>query len=65
MPCPGCKTTLALDLQYIIKNPVCVCPQCQIILDFSVNDEVKNKFNDAMRDINTIKSKYNKIAKFK
>lgn len=39
--------------------------QCQIILDFSVNDEVKNKFNDDMSDISTIKSKYNKIAKFK
>ena len=65
MPCPSCKTQLGLDLQFIIKNPVCVCPTCKVVLDFTVNDEVKDKFNDAMKTISEIKSKYNKIAKFK
>lgn len=64
MPCPACKTTLALDLQFIIKNPVCVCPGCGIILDFTVNDEVKEKFSEAMKTISDIKSKYKDIAKF-
>lgn len=64
MPCPACKTTLALDLQFIIRNPVCVCPGCGIILDFTVNDEVKEKFSEAMKTISDIKSKYKDIAKF-
>ena len=64
MPCPSCKTNLGLDLQFIIKNPMCVCPGCGVILDFSVNDEIKEKYSDSMRTINTIKSKYKDIAKF-
>ena len=43
MPCPSCKTTLGLDLQFIIKNPMCVCPGCGVILDFTVNDEIKEE----------------------
>ena len=46
MPCPACKTPLGMDLQFIIKHPVSVCPGCGIILDFSVNDEIRKKFND-------------------
>jgi hypothetical protein len=64
MPCPSCKTTLGLDLQFIIKNPMCVCPGCGVILDFTVNDEIKEKYADAMKTINGIKSKYKDIAKF-
>ena len=64
MPCPSCKTSLALDLKFIIKSPVCVCPGCGIILDFSVNDEIKEKYSDAMKSISDIKSKYKNIAKF-
>jgi transcription initiation factor IIE alpha subunit len=41
-----------------------VCPNCQIILDFSVNDEIKNKFTEAMSEIDDIKKKYKSIAKF-
>jgi transcription initiation factor IIE alpha subunit len=64
MPCPSCKTTLGLDLQFIIKNPISVCPGCGVILDFTVNDEIKEKYADAMKTINSIKSKYKDIAKF-
>ena len=64
MPCPSCKTPLALDLPFIIKSPVCVCPGCGVILDFSVNDEIKEKYSDAMKSISDIKSKYKNIAKF-
>ena len=65
MPCPSCKISLGLDLQFIIRNPVSVCPNCEAVLDFTVNDEVKDKFKDAMKNINQIKSKYKDIAKFK
>ena len=51
MPCPACKTPLGMDLQFIIKHPVSVCPGCGIILDFTVNDEIKGKFNEAMSEI--------------
>ena len=64
MPCPSCKTSLALDLKFIIKSPVCVCPGCGVILDFSVNDEIKEKYSDAMKSISDIKSEYKNIAKF-
>jgi transcription initiation factor IIE alpha subunit len=64
MPCPACKTPLGMDLQFIIKHPVSVCPGCGIILDFSVNDEIRKKFNDAITEIDNIKSRYKNIAKF-
>lgn len=64
MPCPCCKEPLGLNLQFIIKNPVSVCPKCGVVLDFSVNDEVRSKFNEAITEINKIKSRYKKIAKF-
>lgn len=64
LPCPSCKTPLGIDLNFIIKNPVSVCPSCDIILDFTVNDEIKEKYADAMKTINSIKSKYKDIAKF-
>jgi transcription initiation factor IIE alpha subunit len=53
-----------MDLQFIIKHPVSVCPGCGIILDFTVNDEIKGKFNEAMSEIEDIKKKYKNIAKF-
>lgn len=64
IPCPACKTPLGMDLQFIIKHPVSVCPGCGIILDFSVNDEIRKKFNDAITEIDNIKSRYKNIAKF-
>ena len=64
LPCPACKTPLGLNLQFIINNPVSVCPGCGVVLDFSVNDEIRSKFNEAITEINKIKSRYKKIAKF-
>ncbi len=64
LPCPYCKTPLGIDLQFIMQNPVSVCPNCNVILDFTVNDEIKAKFNEAMNEIAEIKSKYKNIAKF-
>lgn len=64
LPCPACRTPLGIDLHFIIKNPVSVCPGCGIILDFSVNDEIKDKFKEAMGQIEDIKKRYKNIAKF-
>ena len=64
LPCPACRTPLGLDLHFIIQNPVSVCPGCGIILDFSVNDEIKEKFSEAMDQIEAIKRQYKDIAKF-
>ena len=64
LPCPACRTPLGIDLQFIMKHPVSVCPSCQTILDFTVNDEIKGKFNEAMREIEDIKKKYKNTAKF-
>jgi hypothetical protein len=64
LPCPSCKNPLGLDLTFIIQNPVCVCPNCNLILDFTVNEEIKEKFQESMKLINDIKSKYKNIAKF-
>ena len=64
LPCPYCKTPLGIDLQFIMQHPISVCPNCKVILDFSVNDEIKAKFNEAMKEIADIKNKYKNIAKF-
>jgi transcription initiation factor IIE alpha subunit len=64
LPCPACKTPLGLNLEFIIKHPISVCPGCQTILDFTVNDEIKQKFSQAMKEIDDIKKKYKDIAKF-
>ncbi|CAB4219001.1 hypothetical protein UFOVP1604_84 [uncultured Caudovirales phage] len=64
LPCPACRTPLGIDLAFIMKHPVSVCPNCQVILDFSVNDEIKKKFSAAMSEIDDIKKKYKSIAKF-
>jgi transcription initiation factor IIE alpha subunit len=64
LPCPYCKTPLGIDLQFIMQNPMSVCPNCNVILDFTVNDEIKAKFNEAMQEIADIKNKYKNIAKF-
>ena len=42
-----------------MQHPVSVCPNCQVILDFTVNDEIKGKFNAAMAEIEDIKKKPN------
>lgn len=31
LPCPGCRTPLGLDLAFILKHPISVCPNCGTI----------------------------------
>jgi transcription initiation factor IIE alpha subunit len=64
LPCPACRTPLGIDLAFILKHPMSVCPNCQIILDFSVNDEIKNSFKEALSDIDKIKKQYKGTVKF-
>lgn len=64
IPCPYCRTQLGMDLTFILKNPISVCPRCKTILDFSVDPEIKKKFDSAIKEINDIKKKYKDIAKF-
>ncbi len=64
LPCPSCRTPLGLDLQFILKHPVSICPNCKVVLDFTVNDEIRAKFNQAMKEISDIKKNYKNIAKF-
>jgi hypothetical protein len=53
-----------MDLPFILKNPISVCPNCRTILDFTVDPEIKKKFDSAIKEINDIKKKYKNIAKF-
>jgi DNA-directed RNA polymerase subunit L len=64
MPCPACKQPIGLTLQFIIKHPISACPHCDIIMDFSVNEEIKNSFKEAFSDINKIKKQYKGTVKF-
>jgi hypothetical protein len=64
LPCPMCKNPLGLTLEFIIKHPISACPHCKTILDFTVNEEIKKTYTDAMDEINKIKKKYNGVVKF-
>ncbi len=64
LPCPMCKTPLGLTLEFIIKHPVSACPHCQVIMDFTVNEEIKKSFNEAISEIDKIKKQYKGMVKF-
>jgi len=64
LPCPSCKTPLGIDLSFILRHPISVCPNCRTVLDFTVDVEIKNKFDSAIKEIDDIKKKYKGIAKF-
>lgn len=64
LPCPYCKTPLGMDLSFILRNPISVCPSCKTVLDFTVDAEIKKKFESALKEIDDIKKKYKSIAKF-
>jgi uncharacterized protein YbaR (Trm112 family) len=64
LPCPMCRKQLGLTLEFIIKHPISACPHCKTILDFTVNEEIKKTFIDAMAEISKIKKQYKGIAKF-
>lgn len=64
LPCPSCRNPIDLTLEFIIKHPVSACPHCETILDFSVNDEIKNKYNEAIAEIEKVKKQYQGMVKF-
>ena len=64
LPCPSCRNPIDLTLEFILKHPVSACPHCQTILDFSVNDEIKQKYSEAIDEIQKIKKQYQGMVKF-
>jgi hypothetical protein len=64
MPCPSCKAPLGLTLDFIIKNPVSVCPHCQVIMNFSASKIATDDLKKGLRQIEDLKKKYSNIAKF-
>lgn len=56
IPCPSCKNQLALDLNYIVNNPVCKCPYCEIILDFNCNADIFEEYKTVLKEIESIKN---------
>ena len=65
LPCPSCGKDIGLDLKFIIKNPISKCPFCDIILNFTVDKDIKDKFSKVLGDINDIKKRYETTTKFK
>ena len=61
LPCPSCKTPLGIDLSFILRHPISVCPNCRTVLDFTVDKEIKKKFDSAIKEIDDIKKKYKGI----
>jgi hypothetical protein len=64
LPCPACKQPIGLTLEFIIKHPVSACPHCDVIMDFTVNDEIKQSFTEAISEIDKIKKQYKGTVKF-
>jgi hypothetical protein len=64
LPCPSCRNPIDLTLEFILKHPISACPHCQTVLDFTVNDEIKNKYNEALAEIQKIKKQYQGMVKF-
>ena len=63
-PCPSCRQPLGLTLDIIIKNPIVACPHCKTVMNFEVNDEIKEKMKKGLAEIEKIKNKYKDIVKF-
>lgn len=63
--CPSCRTQLGLDLQFIINQPTSVCPGCGLIFNFKMDDDMKRETLKTLKEIEDIKKKMSKIAKFK
>jgi hypothetical protein len=64
LPCPACKQPIGLTLEFIIKHPISACPHCDVIMDFTVNEEIKKSFNEAISEIDKIKKQYKGMVKF-
>ena len=64
LPCPACKNPIGLTLEFIIKHPISACPHCDVIMDFTVNEEIKKSFTEAISEIDKIKKQYKGMVKF-
>lgn len=64
LPCPACKNPIGLTLEFIIKHPISACPHCDVIMDFTVNEEIKKSFTEAISEIDNIKKQYKGMVKF-
>ena len=64
LPCPACKNPIGLTLEFIIKHPISACPHCDVIMDFTVNEEIKKSFKEAISEIDNIKKQYKGMVKF-
>lgn len=64
LPCPACRNPIGLTLEFIIKHPISACPHCDVIMDFTVNEEIKKSFNEAISEIDKIKKQYKGMVKF-
>jgi hypothetical protein len=65
LPCPSCGKDIGLDLSFIIKNPISKCPFCDVVLNFTVDKDITEKFTKVLEDIDDIKKKYKNTTKFK
>ena len=59
LPCPACRKPIGLTLEFIMKHPVTVCPHCEVIMDFTINEEIKKSFTEAVSEIDKIKKSIN------
>tara|TARA_B100000780_G_C21073613_1_gene432099 strand:- start:799 stop:1002 length:204 start_codon:yes stop_codon:yes gene_type:complete len=64
MPCPSCKNPLDLTLQFILDNPVSVCPHCKVVMNFETSNIATDTLRKGLRDMDNLKKKYSNIAKF-
>ena len=64
MPCPSCKAPLGLTLDFITKNPISVCPYCNVIMNFSASKIATDDLKKGLREIEKLKKKYSNLAKF-
>ena len=64
IPCPSCKQSIGLTLDFIMKHPKMQCPHCKTVMNFEVSEEIKLKMQKGLREIEEIKKKYSKLAKF-
>lgn len=63
-PCPICKKPLGLTLEFIMKNPICACPNCQTSFNFTVNEDIIKTYQETMSEIEKIKGQYKGMVKF-
>jgi uncharacterized Zn finger protein (UPF0148 family) len=64
LPCPSCQTPLGITLDFIVKNPMSVCPNCQTVFNFAVSEEIVESFREALQEIEDIKKQYDGSVKF-